>query len=549
MIYISQYSQRVNLPNVIREGVNMPNVISLLENNVVLEYDCLDRIFLNGYLPDLQTASQLSWFLTGHLSNEIPRYSVLGEKTRSFIKETEKIAKDNKIPIIHFEKHTRKEAIAKPYFNTAKSEGMVLIGISQEKSNTFRPIGKKEREPGKYSVTRASSYVNHYYFYILDNEFGPTFIKICSYAPFSIRVWLNGHEWLKKQLLKENIAYEELDNGIFSCDSPTRLQEIADSLLSTNIQSYFNKWINRIPLPLTQYDREKGYTYNLSIMQLEISKTQVFDRPIHGRQFFESVIKDNLDLGRPEKMQIIFHKRIPKYNNNKREIFRTRIFTQDTIPSIHIEHKRTSLKQYFKCGKALRTETTINDARYFQVGKLLVNLNSLREIGKNINNNLIQMETAENCCTPSAATFESMIQPTKDQNNRAPGLHFGDPRVVSVFAALCNFKFLISGITNKELRPLVENHLGKTYTTRQMSYDLRRLKRKQLIRRIPNTNKYEITENGRKMIIFNTIMYQRVICKTLAMTLSPYDRSKIATTWRHFDNEIKSHIQSLNIAA
>lgn len=305
--------------------------------------------------------------------------------------------------------------------------------------------------------------------------------------------------------------------------------------------------MNRLPSPFTEYDKQAGYLYSLSIMQLEVSKTEVFDRPLHGRQFFESIIRDNIDLGRPEKIQLIFHKRIPK--RSKKETFCTRIFSQDAIPSIHIEHKRTSIKQYFKCGRALRTETTINDARDFQVGKLLHNLDTLREIGRGINNNLLEMERVEHECTPSSSTFESMIQPTGDKYHRAPGLHFGDPRVVAIFAALCDFKLLISGVTNKELRQLVENHLGKEYSTRQMSYDLRRLQRKGIVKRKQNTNKYEITEYGRQLIIFCTIIYQRVICKGLAVTLSPKDRSPIATTWRRFDNEIKHYLESLNLAA
>ncbi len=467
----------------------MPNVNSLLDNNIVLKCECLDRIFLNGYLPNLQTANQLSWFLTQVRKQDIPRYSVLGEMTRSFVGEVDKLSKNENIPIIRFERKVRKEAQAKPFFNKAgNDDSIVMIGISQEKSNTFRPLSKKSREFGKYSVTRASSYVNHYYFYIQDKQFGPSFIKLCSYAPFSIRVWLNGHEWLKKQLQKENIAYCDLDNGILSCENEIRLQQIADSLSSDDIQAYFDRWIHKLPSPFTETDKRAGYGYNLSIMQLEVSKTEVFDRPIHGRQFFESVMKDNLDLGRPEKMQLIFNKRIPKYKN-KQETFKTRIFSQDAIPSIHIEHRRTSVKQYFKCGKALRTETTINDARDFNVGKLLVNLDNLRTIGRNINNNLLEMEKTEHDCNISIEEFESMIQPTGDKNCRAPGLRFGDPRVAAIFAALCNFRLLISGVTNKELRQLVENHLGKVYTTRQMSYDLRRLTRKGILKRKEKTNK------------------------------------------------------------
>src|ERR1022692_2212497 len=94
-----------------------------------------------------------------------------------------------------------------------------------------------------------SVYVNHYYFYIDDEDFGPLFIKICSYAPWSMKLCLNGHEWAKRQLEKKKTAYEALDNGFLSCAEPEKLQQICDSLGPEDIDRVFRKWLRRIPLP------------------------------------------------------------------------------------------------------------------------------------------------------------------------------------------------------------------------------------------------------------------------------------------------------------
>jgi hypothetical protein len=525
----------------------MPNVTTLLDEHVVLKYECLDRLFLNGYLAKLQEPDQLAWFLTGHRGEEIPRYAVLGEMTAGFLRAVEQLAEQRSIPVIHFERGQRKEEVAAPYFAAATREGVVMIGIAQEKANVFRPGGKRQREVGKYSVTRASAYVNYVYFYIWDQDWGPSFIKMCTYAPWSIRVWLNGHEWLKRQLERARIEYEPLDNGIWSCADPAALQRIADRLGAGHIQRYFDRWLYRLPSPLTAKDRRAGYRYQLSILQLEVSRTEVFDRPLHGRQFFEAVIHDHLDLGRPEKLQLLFHRRLPRRRGEAP--FRTRVFSGDVEPSLQVSHRRTRVKQYFKLGRALRTETTINDARDFQVGKLIANLATLRTIGRQINRRLLDLERQTQHCTPAASRFEALILPTGDPAQRAPGLRFGDPRVVALFAALSEFRWVEQPIRSRTLRPLVARHLARPYSPGQMAYDLRRLRRKQLIERLPHSHSYRLTPSGRQLVLFSAKLYQRALCPGLGQIAEPRSTAPLATAWRRFDREVASFVTNLHLAA
>lgn len=503
-------------------------------------------MFLNGYAPKLQTPSQLGWFLCQHRGEEIPRYALLGELTRDLVAGVGRLAEAQDIPVIHFERGQRKEAVAAPYFAAADHEGIVLIGVAQEKAKVFRACSKAARVKGQYSATRASAFVNHYYFYIWDQDFGPSFIKICSFAPWSIRVWLNGHEWVKRQLEHQQVGYQPLDNGFAAVDDPAVLQQTADRLGAADVQHYFDRWISRLPYPFTSTDRDQGYVHQLSILQLEMSRTEVFDRPLHGRQFFEEVIRDQLDLGRPERMQLLFNKRLPKHKGE--DPFRTRIFCADVDPSIHIQHLRTGVKQHWKCDRALRTETTINDAHDFRVGKLLANLDTLRQIGQDINHRLLELERQAHHCSPAASTFEALVLPTGDADHRAPALRFGDPRVVAIFAALCDFRWLHQGLRSRELRPLVEHHLGRPYGIRQASYDLRRLQRKDLIQRIPNTNRYLITPLGRRMILFCSKLYSRAICPAISQLQDPLPHSPLTLAWRRFDLLADSLLAALSLA-
>ena len=142
-----------------------------------------------------------------------------------------------------------------------RDEGVVFIGIAQEKFSTFRSLKKLNEKTGKrYDwLCRGMVMCNQFYFYLVDEDFGPMFIKFSSYFPYTGRVCINGHEYAKRQLDKEGIAYEALDNGFLSCENPQRLQEILDDLDERKIDMVFRKWLRRLPHPFT--DRNLGKNF------------------------------------------------------------------------------------------------------------------------------------------------------------------------------------------------------------------------------------------------------------------------------------------------
>ena len=168
------------------ESRAVPNVNTLLRDHVTLKCEMVDRIFLNGYVAKLQEPDQLFWFLCQQRGEEIPRYELLGKMTRDFVTAVDAYAADRQIPVVHFEKGQRKEDVARPYFQRAEREGrhgVVMIGISQERANVFRPPAKGQRQVGKFAAHRNSAYVKYVYFYVRDHDFGPVFIRFCTYAP------------------------------------------------------------------------------------------------------------------------------------------------------------------------------------------------------------------------------------------------------------------------------------------------------------------------------------------------------------------------------
>ena len=268
----------------------MTTVSELLDNHVTLTIESLDRIYLNGYIPSLQTAGQLVGFLTVHRRNPIPSPALLKKMDREFEASLSAFTEANNLVKVKFERNQRKDDVAALHrANFTGSEGVYLLGVAQEKCNSFRATTSHDENTNYVSVGfgRQPAFVSHYYYYLLDSDFGPAFIKVSTYAPYGLRICINGHEWAKRQLEKEGIAYEALDNGFKSCADPDRLQQICDSLGQKQILDFLDKWLAVLPLPLTNEDRAAGYNYLLSLWQIEVSRTQVFDVPVHGREFFQ----------------------------------------------------------------------------------------------------------------------------------------------------------------------------------------------------------------------------------------------------------------------
>jgi hypothetical protein len=323
-------------------------------------------------------------------------------------------------------------------------------------------------------------------------------------------------------LHQANIAFESLDNGFWKCADPVRLQKICDQLGPEQIQQFLNRWLERLPFPMERPDRAAGYTPSLSIWQMEYSLTQVFDRPVHGREFFEEVIRENLDLGRPDRVQLIFERPVTRRTPGK---YATRIITRGVSPSLHVSYKSFDLKQYFKEQRGLRTEGTINNPLDLGVGKSLKHLPYLKQITRHINHRLLEVERASQDCRFSQQSMQRLIEPTvTPDGEKAPGLKFGQPRVMALLLALCLFLTLPEGFRNGQLRAHVAALLGRDlaqYGPGQMTYDLRRLRLKGFISRKEGTTRYELTPYGRNASLFLARLYQRVLRPGLAAAVEP----------------------------
>src|SRR6185312_2669382 len=329
------------------------------------------------------------------------------------------------------------------------------------------------------------------------------------------------------------------------------LQKICDGLSAAKIDALLRKWLRLLPHPFTGTDRRAGYRYDISILQAEFSLTQVLDRPQHGRLFFEQVIRENLDLGRPEQVQLIFRRRIQR---NTPGLFRTRILTQDVTPSLHVYYKNTRIKQYHKESRALRTETTINNTYDFGVGRRLCNLPALRAIGFAANRRLLEVERLSHDCVLAEDTFQAVNGPVTQGRQRASGLRFADRHTHPLLQVLILFRQLPDGFRSADLR----RHLAglSTRSPQEISqgaatYQLRRLRLHGLIERVPGSFRYRVTDLGLRVALFFTRAYNRLLRPGLAAAL-PVLRAAATPLKRAFnlvDAQLSASIQQARLAA
>lgn len=500
-------------------------VSAALKEHVTLETEGIDRIYLNAYVPQLQSEGGVVGFFRRHRGALIASSALMAPISAAFVRAIEQFVEAQQVPLITFQspKKERKDDVAAKYLaQFVPQEGAFLVGKAQEKIPTFRTQKRRNPETGKTYpwIYRTTAMVNQYYFYILDEDFGPLFIKFSSHFPYQAKVCLNGHEYVKRQLRKHGIAFEALDNGIRSCADPVRLQASCKSLTPQRIDRVFRKWLRGLPHPFSARDRAAGYRYDLSVLQVECALTQILDRPQTGRLFFEEVIRENLDIGRPDHVQLLFPRRITKRTPGR---FRTRVITAGVIPSLHVDYKDCRIKQYLKDGRALRTETTINNAYDFAIGRRLHNLPALREIGFHANRQLLDIERLSHDCLIGEDTFTAITRPATVHGQRVPALRFADPRVMALLDALVVFRLSPAGFTNRMLREHLAPLLAlapASMTAGAMTYDLRRLRLHRLIVRVPHTHRYTVTPQGLRIAIFLKTLYARILRPGLA-TITP----------------------------
>jgi hypothetical protein len=542
----------------------MGTVARLLDEHVSFRCASVDRIGIRGYVPGLQYEGGVVKFLVCR-GNTIPSPAVLNHNHERLVGELDALVTASGVPLVRFKRDECKEDIARPFQDAATAaghSGLVLVGKAQERTSAWRGFvddGHAAHRPSHphFAWRRQSSVPDHWYFYFADAEWGPAFIKLCGYAPYPLWCCANGHEWAKRQLTKAGVGFTALDNGLCTVEDPAVAHRICARLGAGHVRDLLRRMMAVMPDPLTLDDRRAGFDWSFSIAQLEVSDTAVFDQPRRARAWFEAAIGDHLDLGRPERVSLVVNRTV--VGGRKRKTpgrFATEVITRDVAPQIQIHYKSSKAKAYLKEGRALRVETTINNANDFAVHKTLnaQNWQALRRVGAHTNARFLAALGEGQAGLPDPATLESVVLPSVHDGQRAPGLRFGDPRTMALLGSLAAFSHVIGGLTNKSLRTKMTALWKSDYTSAQASYDLRRLRLKGFIERLDHTNTYRVTAHGRRIAAFFTQLAARVVVPALTdlATIARPARAAprpLTVAWRSYERELSRLLRTTPLAA
>jgi hypothetical protein len=532
----------------------------VLSEHVVFELECIDRMYLNLYVPRLQRELGVVGFVREHLGMPVASTAALADKTEAFYAAVRGFAARQGVPVVEFARGQRKDDVMREHLTeflaAGRTDGVVFIGRAQEKVTVFATTKRRDAEGRSYPwITRSSRVVTQWYFYCHDRQAGPFFLKYCGYFPYNAKLCCNGNEYAKQMAARAGIGFTALDNGFAAVDDVAAVQAICDSFGEQVIEDLARRWLDILPCPYSPADHAAGYRYEISVVQAEFSLTQVLDTPVAGRIFFEQTIRDNLDIGRPDQVGLIFGRRIMRTGRRATPgRFRTRVITDGVIPSLHVDYKHSKIKQYHKEGRALRTETTINDTRDFGIGKRLTNLPALRATGFTANRRLLDVEKLSHDPAAGHAALTRISQPlTTPAGARVAPLRLGDPRAHALLAALCVFRLLPRGFANSDLRPILAQFLGlpaESIPPGKMTYDLRRLRQRGFIERVPHTFRYHVTDTGLAHAVFLTRLHDRFLRAGLADLASPATSSRaLAAATRAYTAAVDDLARQARLAA
>jgi len=486
-------------------------------------YRCFDRILLNGLIQPFQQPERVvGFFNTYRQLYPVTRYTLrtIADQFQQWVKER---AGKRNIPIVDAPDGRRDEFVD-PYFECAKPNSIVVIVKGREPARIMIAIGDKVAN--RWHLQIAKRWVVQYNFYINDRNWGRMFVRMCPYLPFSARICLNQHHWLASRLSENGIRFKQLANAFLKCAAPDRLQALANSLTPRDLLTCGQKWLAQLtPFFSTREREEAGCRHRLFFSQVEFCDNLVFRRRSALDNLGERLLDANRTIGQPNKITMIFGRRITKHYRGK---LQTEIEDMDLPnPVIRSHYGSGFIKQYVRDHLILRTESASNNVKDYGVNKSVENLPVLRERLSAINDNYLNVQQDILETFVDRGQLRRLAEPTiTPTGKRIPGLKLDHPRQLALMHALVRFAHIAAGntFTTAEIHPAVIEALGcppELYTLGSLRYDLSKLRAKGLVAKLPNSRRYQVLPHGYSICLVFLKLFERVYAPLTAGLLSP----------------------------
>jgi hypothetical protein len=484
-------------------------------------YSCFDRILFNVFVPAWQCAAVLVGLLTQRRGVQAISKAYLRSVSEEYHRFVQALAERQRIPIERPPKGVRRDEWVAPFYR--RLHGQPGIAVILKCREAARIAVSYPTRSGGHHIELYPRFVQQYYFYIQDAEFGRLFIRMCPYLPFNARLLINGHEWLACQMRRAGIHFRQHGNAFLTCSAPERLQQLADGLSAQHVIALAQRWLARLAPPLIDaHERRAARDYRLFFSQTEYCCNLIVRRRAPLDRLAERLLDHNRSIGRPDKLAIIFGRRVSRRTPGG---FQTQILDHHLgNPVIRTQYKDQSVKQYVRDHLLLRTEETCYNTRELGIGKALENLPTLRTALQQINQRYLdaQQDVLESFL--DRGQLEWLAQPTlRPSGHRIPGLKMHDPRQLAVMRALVRFAHLANqdSFRMRDLLPAVAESLGKPYRLSQLRYDLSKFRAKGLVARIDKTQRYRLSPQGFRLCVLLLKLSERLYRPLVAATCQP----------------------------
>lgn len=500
----------------------------LLEGN----YDCIDRIVLNAYIPMLMVPGGVrNWYRLMEGSDQDMSDASMMRYAGRFSRRVQGFCKKKGIPFVHFRPGERKHEEAEKLKPNDKSFiGIFAVFVSRAPSLLWEV---KKFDNGSIDIRRKkkTSLVNHYYFHIMDKDWGHITIRMCAHPPFSCNVILNGHEWVEHHQDYNKLEAKKEGNCFTSYSDGEKLTQIADTLkINGQFEQVCQRWIYSCLWFVMDKNQQAatGVKYNFSIYQIEYSRNLLFKR---GRQV-DDVYQKIIDLTRGrldiKRLKTIFgRKRRPYKHKSTAPAPEVRLETPDyNLTIFKINFGRLTVKLYDKGERTLRAEVVVHNTKDLNCKRGIDSFGEIVEKLETIMGSFLSNLNHAHVATIDEESFEEIAKPSQQGKNRLAGIDFNKARNKQVAAVILALSMKPGGFTSKDLAEEISHRFNPDFSRRNASYIIRKFRGKGMVRKIESSIKYEVTEEGLKVISAILCMLTKELPALLSIIKSPWKEQK-----------------------
>lgn len=493
------------------------------QDNIRFGYRCFDRLLLNGLIQPFQQPERVIGFFNTYRKQYPVSRDVLTGIADQFQNWVVNRSQKWDAPILDVPEG-RRDKFLDPYFRKAKPNQVVAIVKGREPARIMTAIGNKKEN--RWHLQIAQRWVVQYNFYVNDERWGRMFVRMCPYLPFSARVCLNQHHWLAARMKEDKIDFQQCTNAFLRCSNPARLQKLADSLTPHDLLTCGQKWLAAFTPFFTERERcEAGCQHRLFFAQTELCDNLIFQRRAALDRLGERLLDANRTIGQPDKITIIFGRRVTKQYRGKLQT----VIEDMNLPNpvIRSHYGNGFVKQYVRDHLLLRTEPASNNVNDYGSKKAVENLPQVRkkmsEVIDNYHN--VQQDILETFV--DRGQLRKLAEPTVLPNGkRIPGLKLDHPRQLAVMHALVRFSNIAAGNTfiTAEIHAHAIQALETTekqYSLASLRYDLSKLRAKGLVEKVPRSRRYRLKREGYAICLVFLKLFERIYAPLTAGLLSP----------------------------